>query len=246
MSIEPESLPIGESVETNAGVVVERRCALKTIATLLSAAVVPGVLPVRAHAAESKTLSVEEFIAEAVPVAEALIGDTTLAGQDRYLLTLASIAVRLADVPVPEVRDSGQGAGPGTFIGSNGAPGPFVILHWKMNPGTEIRRHAHTYGNVVTLSLTGAVQLENFEMVGERDYGLQGTFRVRRTLDQWLTPGGTNLVSLERNYIHGFRAGRDGARGLDITTRIAEKRPTPYLELGAERGGGTFEAEWTT
>lgn len=57
---------------------------------------------------------------------------------------------------------------------------------------------------------------------------------MRRTVDQWLTPGGVNLVNLERNYVHGFVAGPLGARGLDITTRIREKQPSPTLELEPE------------
>jgi hypothetical protein len=150
----------------------------------------------------------------------------------------------MAEVPVPDLRDSGQGAGPGTFIGSNGAPGPFVILHWKMDPGTEIRRHAHTYGNVVTLGLEGAARVENFEVAGERDYDAEGRFRVKRTVVQWLTPGATNLVNLERNYIHGFQARGGGARGLDITSRIRDKQPTPYLRLGKQEGESLFEASW--
>jgi len=246
MRIELEQLPLGEEVEGEPGVVVERRCALKTIATLLAVATVPGLPAIRAHASEAKTMTVDEFIEEAVPIAKALVADTSLVGQDRYLLTLASVAVRLGSVPEPELRDSGQGTGPGTFIGSNGAPGPFVILHWKMNPGTEIRRHAHTYGNVVTLGLSGSARVENFEVVGAADFKSTEAFRVRRTVDQFLTPGGTNLVSLGRNYIHGFRSGDSGARGLDITTRIRDKQPTPYLDLGREVAAGVYEAGWTS
>lgn len=247
MQFEPEELPLGESIETEPGVILERRCFLKTAAVALGAVAVPGLATIRIGATERSTLTIDEFIAEAVPIAKALVKDPSLAGQDRYLLTIASYAVRLAAVPEPEFRDSGQGAGPGTFIGSNGSPGPFVILHWKMNPRTEIRRHAHTYGNVVTLGLKGAAIVENFEVLGARDYDTIEVFRVRRSVSQWLTPGATNLVNLERNYIHGFKAGSDGARGLDITTRILEKRPTPYLALGnpVKNHPDVFEGSWT-
>lgn len=245
MNEEPEDLPIGAILETEPGVVIERRCFLGYAAFALGSLTLPGLARPDASAAPDSTLTIEQFIAEVQPIARALLRDSSLVGQDRYLLTVASFAIRLTDVPEPEFRDSGQGAGPGTFIGSNGAPGPFVILHWKMDPGTEIRRHAHTYGNVVTLGLEGAATVENFQVVGEPDYDSGDAFRVRRTLSQWLTPGGVNLVNLERNYIHGFRAGPDGARGLDITTRIRDRRPTPYLELGKPSGPGLFEAIWT-
>lgn len=244
MSVRPEELPLGIRVETDPGVIVERRCFLKTAAIALGAVAVPGFAPLRLGETDAESLSLEEFIAEVVPVARALVKDESLAGQDRYLLTVASYAVRLVDVPVPEFRESGQG--PGAFIGSNGAPGPFVILHWKMEPGAEIRTHPHTYGNVVTLGLEGAAIVSNFEVVGEPDYDATDAFHVRRTVTQRLTPGATNLVNLERNSMHGFTT-VEGARGLDITTRLRERRETPYLALGPAVGDepDVFEASWT-
>jgi hypothetical protein len=127
------------------------------------------------------------------------------------------------------MRDSGQGETAGTFIGFNPGGEPFTVLHWKMNPRTAIRLHAHTYGNVVTLGLEGDAVVENYEVAGEKQFASETAFDVRRTRRQWLSRGGVNLVSLERDYIHGIRAGSNGARGLDITTRIRSKEPTPYL-----------------
>jgi hypothetical protein len=241
-----EDLPLGESVELEPGLLVQRRCFLKTAAIALGSIAMPGALPSVADASARSDWSIEEFVTEVVPVAEALLKDRSLLGQDYYLLTLASYAVQLTNVPEPEFRDSGQGVGPGTFIGLSGAPGPFVMLQWKMDPNTEIRRHAHSYGNVVTFGLDGATRVENFEVVGERDYDSTDSFRVRRTLTQWMTPGSTNLVSLERNYIHGYLTSSQGARGLDITTRLYERRPTPYLELGEPVPGesNVFVGAW--
>jgi len=34
--------------------------------------------------------------------------------------------------------------------------------------------------------------------------------------------------------MHEFIAGPEGARGLDITTRLREKQKTPYYEIDAE------------
>jgi hypothetical protein len=93
------------------------------------------------------------------------------------------------------------------------------------------------------------LRASNYEVIGEPDYAYGGTFRVRQTVDQLLGPGDVNLVSLQRNYIHGFVAGPDGARGLDITTRL-KPRPehgTPFLDIGAapvDEFTRTFEASW--
>jgi len=251
--MEPEvtikELEIGETAQISPGVVVERRCFLKTLAVGFGALSIRGVAT--AHLAGSdERLTYEEFLTEVAPVARKLVGDISLAGQQRYLLTLASYAVRLADAPVPAMRDSGQGAGSGTFIGAIPGGDPFIVLHWRMEPGTIIRPHAHTYGNVLTLALEGEIRVENYEMVGARDFDAKGTFKARKTQSQILTPGQVNLVNLERDYIHGFQAGARGGRGLDITTRIKERRETtPYLNLSkkpVEIEPGIYEASWAT
>ena len=245
----PEDLEIGESAQISPGLIVERRCFLRSVAVAFGAISIPGVAT--AHLARSdERLTYEEFLAEVVPVAKKLVSDTSLAGQQRYLLTLASYAVRMSDAPVPPMRDSGQGAGRGTFIGAIPGGDPFIVLHWRMEPGTIIRPHAHTYGNVLTLGLEGDVRVENFEMIGARDFDAKGTFKIRKTQSQLLTPGQVNLVNLERGYVHGFQAGARGGRGLDITTRIKEKRETtPYLVLSkkpVEIELGVYEASWET
>jgi hypothetical protein len=242
-------LEIGETAEVSPGVVVERRCFLKSVAIAFGALSIPGVAT--GHLARSdERLTYEEFLREVVPIAKKLVSDTSLTGQQRYLLSLASYAVRLADVPVPAMRDSGQGAGRGTFIGAIPGGDPFIVLHWRMEPGSIIRPHAHTYGNVLTLAVEGEIRVENFEMVGARDFDAKGTFQARKTQSQILTPGQVNLVNLERDYIHGFQASARGGRGLDITTRIKERRETtPYLNLSKkpiEIEPGVYEASWAT
>lgn len=245
--MDDSNLEIGETREVAPGVLVERRSIFRALAGAAAAFSLPLTSRLAADEIARGTLTFDEFLSEANPIAKKLIADTTLAGQDRYLLTLASLAVRLTDVAVPEMRDSGQGVGPGTFIGFNPGGDPFAVLHWRMQPDTAIRLHAHTYGNVVTLGLEGEAHVENFEMEGDPDFTLKTKFKVRRTREQWLTPGGVNLVNLKRDYVHGITAGAKGARGLDITTRIREKEPTPYLDLARKPLSASepvYEASW--
>ena len=243
-----EDLPIGETVEVEKGLIVERRSFIKTVALSLGTISLPFVSKAQTAKLQNEVLTYEQFLQEVVPIAKKLMANTSLVGQNRYLLTLASFAVQLDNVPIPKMRDSGQGAGPGTFIGANEAPdAPFTVLHWKMEPNTVIRTHAHTYGNVVTLGLEGEVRVTNFEMVGAKDFSSGKKFMVRKTIDQILTAGKTNLVNLEANYIHGSQAGAKGGRGLDITTRIKEKQLTPYLELArkpSDEANQVYEASW--
>jgi hypothetical protein len=243
------NLDVGETAQIAPGVTVQRRCFFKSVAVALGALSTPGFATARLGRSAER-LTYEEFLNEVIPVAKALVGDISLAGQQRYLLTLASFAVRMADAPVPPMRDSGQGAGGGTFIGAIPAGDPFIVLHWRMDPGSIIRPHAHTYGNVMTIALEGGVRVENFEMIGARDFDAKGNFKVRKTQSQILTPGQVNLVNLESGYVHGFQAGARGGRGLDITTRIKERRDTtPYLNLSkkpVEIEPGVYEASWST
>ncbi|MFN0207563.1 MAG: hypothetical protein ACKVS6_14750 [Planctomycetota bacterium] len=185
----------------------------------------------------------EDFLKDAVPAAKQLVGDTSRAGQDRYLHTIAALACLLLDVPAPKMTDKGNG----TAIGANPSEAPFVVLHWKMEPGSVITPHPHIYGNVVTICLEGEVRVSNYEVMGEPDYNKKGTFQVRKTVDQWLSPGHTNLVNLDKNYIHGFEAGRSGARGLDITTKIRERVPSPSMDVAKiprDASRSIFDASW--
>jgi quercetin dioxygenase-like cupin family protein len=233
-----------DEVEVGPGLFVARRSMLTGLGGLMLAA-----LPGRGFAgalqddlADPRTF--DEFIAAANPLASRLVGDTSRAGQDRYLRSIANLTTNLAGVPVPQRWNfSDQGTRADAYaIGFNPGGDPFRVLHWRLEPGASCRAHAHTYGNVVTLGLAGAARVHNYEVVGEPDFTFTGTFQVRQTLDQVLRPGSVNLVSLQRNYIHELIAGPDGARGLDITTPLRERPAfgTPYLDI-AEKPVDEFE-----
>ncbi|MBL8803781.1 MAG: hypothetical protein JNN27_17395 [Planctomycetes bacterium] len=237
-----EALKLGEAVEVERGVVVERRSFLTVAASAFAAAGLPGLARAGRLDESADAFEYEDFLAEAVPAAKALVADNSRGGQDRYLFALAAIAVRLGDVPQPKMRSNS----PGTYIGANEGGDPFVVLHWRLDPGARIGIHPHIYGNVVTLGLEGEVLVDNYEVEGERDWLTKQPFVVRRTVSQWLTRGGVNLVNLERNYCHGFTAGPNGARGLDITTRLLERVDSPSLVLGKPLEGpcARFEGTW--
>lgn len=204
-------------------------------------------LPRRARSTAEGALGFEEFLAEAVPLAKDLMGDTSRRGQDRYLLALASLAACMQDLPVPAMRENTKNSPARTFIGANECDAPFTVLHWRMEPGARIGSHPHIYGNVVTLVLEGEVRIENHEMVGPRDFRTTEPFPVRRVHDDLLTPGCVNLVSLEHAYTHGFVAGAQGARGLDISTLLRERTETPTLVLAPtplDAARNLFEGRW--
>jgi quercetin dioxygenase-like cupin family protein len=231
------------------GVIVERRSFLSVAAAAICATTQGrrAVGPL-APTAEPR-LTLPEFLKAVVPVARELVADTTRMGEDRYLHTLASFAVRLVDVPVPEMRRITKGDGPHNFIGANETDDdcPFVVLHWRMEPRARVSLHPHTYGNVVTLGLEGEALIQNYEVDGVADYERATPFTVRKTHEQILRPGEINLVPLAHGYVHGFVAGPKGARGLDITTRIRDKQPNVALEVAAtpiDAARGLYEGTW--
>src|SRR4030095_9212720 len=99
-----EELEIGEKAEISPGGLVERRCFLKTMALAFSSIPLPGVAAAQLARTSDPRLSYEEFLKEVIPVAKRLVSDTSLVGQHRYLLTLASCAVRLAELPARPIR----------------------------------------------------------------------------------------------------------------------------------------------
>jgi hypothetical protein len=248
MTNRSHALPsLGELVPTDEGVTVERRSFLGLAAAGFLAPRSPRmVLP---REGQEPHLTLEEFLEEVLPVARelksALGARPQRSLEDRYLHALAAHACRLGDVAPPELRPSSQGKG--VSIGASWAGDPFVVLHWRMAPEATIRLHAHTYGNVCTVGLEGEAHVRNFETVDPLDVTEEGPVMVRRTTEQHLDVHGINLVPLSHGFCHGFSAGPAGARGLDITTRLAERKPTPYLVLDDEPvdvDAGLYRGRW--
>jgi hypothetical protein len=236
------ALPLAERVELGPGVTVARRGFFATVAAACATAALPGASPTWRDRQREGDWTVEQFVREVTPTCRELVADTSARGQDRYLLTLASFAVRLGELAAPEARE----VGPGYRLGSHHGPDPFTVLHWVLEPRAVIRPHPHLYGNVVTLGLTGEALVSNYEQQGARDCQATAEITVVRVQEQVVRRGDVNLVSLERHYVHGFVAGPNGASGLDITTRVAPRVPTPTLEIGEplDVAARTFRAHW--
>lgn len=228
----------------------ERRTFLKLAALAAGAGALHGPLAVaRAAVHETESLGYDEFLALAVPLARELVTHSSRYGEDRYLLTLAALAVRLQGVDEPALRRVNEESEPAHWIGANDAPDdcPFTVLHWKLAPGAVVRPHPHTYGSVVTLGLEGEARIANHETVEPPDYDGTGTFLLRRVHDQILRPHDVNLVPLQHGFIHGFVAGPDGARGLDITTRVRDRQPNLSVDIDTQpvdAARALFEGRW--
>jgi hypothetical protein len=240
-------LPFDEEVEVSPGLIVQRRSVLAGLGGIFLA----GVPVTNAIGQATGVDPYRTFLDSANTMAQQSVADTSVGGQDRYLRSLAALASDLREVPDPASwNNTNQGDTPESYrIGFTPGGDPFTVLQWRLEPGARCIPHAHTYGNVVSVGLEGMVRVSNFEVDGEPDFETSDSFHVRQTVDQLLGPGSINLVSLHRNYIHGFVAGPNGARGLDITTRL-KPRPehsTPYLDVAmadTASVGESFESAW--
>ena len=65
-----EELEIGETAEISPGVLVERRCFMKTLALAFGSISLPGVATAQLARASDARLSYEEFLKEVIPVAK--------------------------------------------------------------------------------------------------------------------------------------------------------------------------------
>lgn len=127
-------------------------------------------------------------------------------------------------------------------MGANGIAGgpswqavPGITIEFRMQPGARLRLHNHPPQVVLTLCAEGEVGYRHFEVDGEAPpcTRIDGTeFRVRETRSGILRPRQSTSLTRVRDGIHGFVAGREGARIIDFTLSLTEDVATfSYLEV---------------
>src|SRR5437016_6389059 len=197
-------------------------------------------------AAGGDKLAWDEFLKQAVPVAQQLIADPGF-NVDEYLYRIASLATRLKEIPDSKLGPYTD-VDPRVWFGPSFRGSPFFIIQWRMEPGAVLPPHNHPNAGVCTFGFEGEVRLRNFEIVGEApDYDSKKTFKVRETHNQTLTHGRISTLSPARDNIHCFQVGREGARGIDINTMVGKSAPFSYLDIGekpVDSDKRIFEAVW--
>ena len=92
------------------------------------------------------------------------------------------------------------------------------------------------------------VRIRNFEIVGQApEFASRQAFRVRETHNEILSQGRVNTLSSVRDNIHTLQAGREGARGMDISTYHGPDIGFSFLELEnkpVDAEQRLFEAVW--
>ena len=94
------------------------------------------------------TLAWDEFIKQAVPVAQQLVADPGYS-IDEYLFRIGSLATRLKELPDSKL-------GPYTdvdkrvWFGPSFRGKPFLIIQWRLDPGAVLPPHNHPNAAVCT------------------------------------------------------------------------------------------------
>jgi len=247
---------VEENTEVAPGVFIERRAFLKgsTLPTLALLTNCPKHLFARRYErcieklnepVGSGELTWEEFIIQTVPLAQAALKESN--DVDYYLYRVASMAARLQGVPetklFPLVKDS-----PAITLGPNYKGPPFAVIQWRMDPGAVFPPHNHPNYSVCTLGLEGNARIRNYEVVGAPpEFTSKKTFQIRQTHDEVLSAGRINTLSPHRDNIHRFEAGKDGARGIDITTLHGSDVGFSFIHLedrAVDPERRIFEATW--
>jgi hypothetical protein len=187
----------------------------------------------RVSATEPATsLTFDEFLATAEPLAKELVRDSSATGQDVYLYRLAALAVRLGAVDERPLFSMGAAA-PGVSLAPRSRGIPFRVIEWKMAPHGRFPPHDHPNYSVCTVCVDGECEVTHYERAGDG---------VRRSRAQTLVAGRVTTLSATRDNIHTFATGERGARGLDITTPHGADAGFHWIDFD-ERGSGVLPAK---
>lgn len=191
----------------------------------------------------------DEFLKQCVPKAQELHRDSSKHGQDAYLHWLASMSARLRLKEMPRAKlGRFEALEPPVHFGVSFRGAPFFIVEWWLEPGAILPAHCHPNASVCTLGIEGEARIRNFEVVGEApDFSAKQTFRIRETHNEIIAPGRFNTLSALRDNIHTFQAGKQGARGIDISTYHGPEAGFSFLDIGdkpREAEQRIYEAAW--
>jgi hypothetical protein len=191
----------------------------------------------------------DDFLKQCVPVAEELHRDSSKSGQEAYLFWLASMIVRLRLKDLPRARLGRYGTlDPPAHFGVSFRGKPFFIVEWRLEPGAILPPHCHPNASVCTLGIEGEARIRNFEIVADApEFSSKQTFQVRETHNEIIAPGRLNTLSALRDNIHTFQAGKNGARGIDISTYHGPDVGFSFLDISdraRDAGQRIYEAAW--
>lgn len=170
------------------------------------------------------------------------------AAQNAYVYTEAARA--LAVGAFPDVEMSPLFAFAGVRVGQLGISRRAVVVAYDMAPGALLPPHNNPNYSVATIGLAGeAAVTQNEPDEALPEFASRAPFAVRRTIERVLRAGEAVTLVPDRDNIHTFRAGPNGARFLDVATPHGPDIGFSYMRIAEASVSGTrdrFEAHWTS
>jgi hypothetical protein len=154
---------------------------------------------------------------------------------------------RTSEIPKARVGRFGK-LEPAVSFGVGYRGRPFFIVEWQLESRAFLPPHCHPNASVCTVGLEGEARIRNFEIVGPApEISSSKSFLVRETHNEIIAPGRINTLSSMRDNIHTFQAGKNGARGIDISTYHGPDVGFSFLQIAGqprESEGYVYEASW--
>ncbi len=238
--------------ETEPGLFIERRQILWLPVIAAAALMSPKAIFADAGARRMDgAVTWDEFTKQCLPNAVELHKDSTAQGQDAYLYWIASVAARLDLTTRPTAKLGAlDGIKPSVEFGVGYRGVPFFVVEWRMAPNAFLPPHCHPNASVYTIGIEGEAEVRNFEPVGSPpDFSSNQQFNVRETRRGLVSNGRAITLSAKRDNIHTFQAGKQGARGIDISTYHGENIGFSYLDIQKkplDDDKRLYEARWMT
>lgn len=220
---------------------IQRRQLLTTCAFL-------GALPAFVPRRRVTALRWEEFLERAPGEVAELAKGTTPAEHDAYLYRLASLAALVERVPGGTLSPFAK-LDPEVLFGLLHRGQPFFVVEWRLTPNAVLPAHCHPGASVCTVALEGECEIRHYEPEPDApSYASKAEepFALRETRRQRLRAGSVSTLSPSRDNLHFFRAGAQGARGIDISTMHGGDGSFSFVAFDPERPleEGVHEARW--
>ncbi len=230
------------------GVTVRRRSLLwlsvASVGALLTGRSLRAQDPAPAKTSATDRLDFAAFLREVFPLAKAQVREAA-AGEDTYLMSVASALTRLAE-PGSGVHEAMR-----TFRRDHQGDGerfPIGAAVMDLKPGGGFTPHDHRDYNGIILGLTGELRIRNFDLLGDVAVPPRGsTFQIRETRDDLILPGRFSMLGRRAENIHELVAGPDGARVLDLFTFYAKGAQSYFVTVDAKARDAErriYDAAW--
>lgn len=246
--IELFSVPEVEITEHESGKILKRRSFLWLSLAAAATLAAPKNTFTQNLSAEN-SLTWDNFLKECLPKATELYKDKSAIGQESYLHWIASLATRLNYQTLPKTK-LGKFANlePPIEFGLGYRGVPFFVVEWKMFPNSVLPPHCHPNASVCTVGLSGEARVRNFETVGAApEFSSNEKFKVRETQNEIISAGRINILTAQRDNVHTFSAGKEGAWGIDISTYHGKDIGFSFLKIDSKPFDSAqylFEANW--